>query len=120
MARYYTRNTPTERVCPTCQGAGELICNNSLDSDPQCEFDVPCTHPDCNDGWIRWAPIDPLEQLAAMRRWHLRRSPMESQLYRAAFTRAFAPVLGRLRMIEAAIRMDLACREALAAWRNVA
>lgn len=28
------------------------------------------------------------------------------------------PVLGQLRMIEAAIRCDLAAREALTAWRN--
>ncbi|KMM77058.1 hypothetical protein ACP93_02515 [Xanthomonas sp. NCPPB 1128] len=92
MGRYYTRNTPTEHVCRTCQGAGELTRNNSWDQDPQCEFAVPCTEPLCCDGWVRWAPIDPLELLAAARPGHLRRNPIQSQRYGAAFARAFTDV----------------------------
>lgn len=34
--------------------------------------------------------------------------------------RAMRPVLGQLRMIEAAIRCDIACREAVQAWRAAA
>jgi|GEM_PF-6670953 len=40
--------------------------------------------------------------------------------YLPARQRAMRPVLGQLRMIEAAIRCDLACREAVAAWRAAA
>ena len=38
--------------------------------------------------------------------------------YATALERAMRPVLGQLRMIEAAIGCDLACRSAVAAWRQ--
>ena len=40
--------------------------------------------------------------------------------YATARERAMRPVLGQLRMIEAAIGCDLACRGAVAAWRRAA
>jgi hypothetical protein len=92
MARYYIRNTPTERQCPTCLGAAELVRNNSFNRDPQREYTVACTEPACCDGWVRWAAIDPLEQLAAARAGHLRRNPVQSQRYGAAFAQAFSDV----------------------------
>ena len=57
------RNTRTERICPTCDGAGSVTRNDSYRNDPQTEYDVPCPQAGCDDGWIRWAPVDPMEQL---------------------------------------------------------
>ncbi len=86
------RNTTTEHQCPTCLGAGQLTRNDSFDKDPQCEYFVGCTEPRCCDGWVRWSTIDPLERLAAARPGHLRRNPIQSQRYGAAFAEAFSDV----------------------------
>lgn len=90
MARYYTRNTPTEHVCPVCKGAGELTKNTSFDQDPQCDFEVACTEPRCMNGWIRWAPIDPLEVMHSLR--HRRHHPVVGLRYGDAFARAMTDV----------------------------
>ena len=47
----------------------------------------------------------------------VRRHEFDPQ-YATARERAMRPVLGQLRMIEAAIGCDLACRGAVAAWRQ--
>jgi hypothetical protein len=65
--RQAARNTSTERQCPVCKGAGELTRNTSWNRDPQCDYQVACTNPVCVDGWVRWAAIDPLEVMAALR-----------------------------------------------------
>lgn len=42
------------------------------------------------------------------------------QPYKTKRAFAYRPVLGQLRMIESAIRCDLACRDAVMAWRVAA
>lgn len=76
--------------------------------------------------------VDPLTHVAVARRrtlqakraatddWTRETAAGERRVYELQRRRAFAPVLGQLRMIEAAIRCDLACRDAVAAWRRVA
>jgi hypothetical protein len=61
------RNTPTQRRCPGCEGAGSLEFRHPS-GNPELESDLPCTHAGCIDGWIRWAPTDALAVLAAERR----------------------------------------------------
>ncbi|MCD9096155.1 hypothetical protein [Luteimonas fraxinea] len=63
------RSTSTHRMCPACDGAGEITCNDSHDRDPQRDYEVTCTADGCVDGWIRCVPIDPIEELAFARRW---------------------------------------------------
>ena len=55
----------------------------------------------------------------ASRRAFVRLHAFDPQ-YATARERAMRPVLGQLRMIEAAIGCDLACRGAVAAWRRAA
>lgn len=74
MATKTTRNTTTARICPTCQGAGEVTVNHSrvLASgfqDPQHDEPAMCPNEGCVDGWIRFAAHDPLETLARLRRY---------------------------------------------------
>lgn len=52
--------------------------------------------------------------------WTRRSAAGERRVYDLYRSRAFAPVLGQLRMIEAAIGCYLACRRAVQAWRNAA
>lgn len=63
------RNTPTHRICRECDGAGEVMRNDSACGDPQTEYPVECGADGCVDGWIRCVPEDPIEQLAFARRW---------------------------------------------------
>ncbi len=61
-----SRNTPTSRMCPECQGHG----GHDIDHpsrDPQLETFENCPTC-CGDGWIRWAPVDALEVVAIERR----------------------------------------------------
>lgn len=92
------RNTDSERMCPTCEGAGEVVVNNTnpfgYGPDPQCDEDVPCPRDGCVRGWIRWRDIDPLVMLQA---WRQRlREPGSSAwawpLYAKARREAMAPV----------------------------
>jgi hypothetical protein len=66
-----SRNTTTCRRCPTCEGAGEVVVNDTnpfgYGPDPQCDEDVPCPHDGCVRGWIRWRDVDPLVMLQAWR-----------------------------------------------------
>lgn len=87
MAR---RNTRTERLCPICTGAGTVPRNDSFLCDPQAEYDVTCPHPECDGGWIRWAPIDPLDLLKD-RRQHARCS-WGARPYGEMLQRAVSPV----------------------------
>lgn len=45
---------------------------------------------------------------------------LEFTEYGAVFKRAMRPVLGQLRMVEAAVGCTVACEAAIAAWREVA
>ncbi len=66
MAKQPARNTKDSRICRECNGAGELIFNDSWCRDPQQEYAVKCA--ECSgDGWIRTAPIDPICLLAKAR-----------------------------------------------------
>lgn len=61
-----TRNTTTERRCPECQGHGGHDVDHPS-RNPELETYESC--PTCfGAGWIRWAPIDALEVVAAERR----------------------------------------------------
>jgi len=69
----------------------------------------------------RWLVLDrdPLRSMAYWRR--ARRSSAHAAAQYAGHRELVRrPVLGQLRMIEAAIRCDLAAREALNAWRMIA
>jgi len=74
--KIYYRNTPTERRCPECEGAGEITVNTTnphgYGPDPQCDEQVPCPRADCNSGWITWAPVDALSIMAKRRNAYLR------------------------------------------------
>lgn len=65
--RQEMRNTTTERQCPHCKGAGEVIRNDTnpygYGPDPQCDEPVTCDYPGCHHGWVRCVPMDPAEQL---------------------------------------------------------
>lgn len=88
--RQAARSSTTERICPVCQGSGEETLNSSRHGDPQCEYSVPCSNPDCDAGWVRWAPVDPLEVMHSLRR---RRSwPPFGLRYGDAFARAVTDV----------------------------
>ena len=71
---------------------------------------------DEDDAPVAEAWIDPLVLLRQTRRYH--RLPY----YARAKSRALGVCVGmsQLRMIESAIRCDLACRDAVAAWRLAA
>lgn len=82
-----TRNTRTERRCPTCQGTGayELPAR-----DPRLDTFTTCPHAGCNEGWIRWAPLDPMELLKQARQ-HAR-SAFGATRYGEIRQRAVSPV----------------------------
>lgn len=80
------RNTPTERICPDCQGAGSLTVRHPS-GDPQLETDADC--PKCTGGWIRFAPVDPLILLAHMRPHRFYRT---TQRYQNMLARVAVPV----------------------------
>jgi hypothetical protein len=88
------RNTTTHRLCRTCDGAGEVMVNASALDDPQCEEPAACPEPDCIRGWVRFAPVDPLDMVAYARRVYRRghRAPTLGRQYREARIRAFRPV----------------------------
>ncbi|MCD0280501.1 hypothetical protein JWH04_16445 [Xanthomonas melonis] len=88
--RQSARNTSTERQCQTCKGAGELIRNDSWNRDPQRDYPVPCTNTACMDGWVRWAPLDPLEIARGLRR--RRHHPSTGIRYGEAMARALTDV----------------------------
>ena len=72
--------------------------------------------------WQRFIPHnlpDVLIGLATMRKAPTWSAAHQNQ-YLPARRAAMRPVLGQLRMIESAIRCDLACREAVQAWRAAA
>lgn len=69
--------------------------------------------------------VDPLfvlrsarQRMLLSRRYRLRGAAMDSAVYRLERQRMFRPALRQLRMIESAIRCDVACRDALNAWRD--
>lgn len=111
--------TRITRDCPHCEGTGEVIVNDTNPHghgpDPQRDEPVACDH--CDEGvLVEWR--DPLIELAQQRRGVL---TYRTRHWYAPFLHcAMRPVLGQLRMIEAAIRMDLACRSAVSAWRAAA
>lgn len=51
-----TRDTTTHRLCPVCEGAGEITVNDTnpfgYGPDPQCDEEAPCPNPACDGGWI--------------------------------------------------------------------
>lgn len=60
------------RTCSVCEGAGELVVNDTnphgYGPDPQCDEFAPCTNPDCEDGSVVvWT--DPLLVLKQERRY---------------------------------------------------
>ena len=61
------RNTATHRICPSCQGAGYVTEKLTAFAGPDDERDVACDHPGCEDGWVRTAPVDPLDELKTAR-----------------------------------------------------
>lgn len=79
-----TRNTRTDRICPACLGAGQVASTISRASTK------PCPNPQCLDGWVRWAPIDPLEVAHALR--HRRLIPAVGVRYGEAMARALTDV----------------------------
>lgn len=64
--KVYHRNTPTERRCPECEGAGTITVQHYT-RNPELETDALCPHPDCINGWIRTVPRDPMERLKLAR-----------------------------------------------------
>lgn len=103
------------RQCPDCYGAGERIVNNAPQPfglpDPQCDEAVECSKCGGLGEVETW--VDPLLILAENRRFGRR------TFYARSRQKALAgSPLARLRMIEAAINCDLACRSAVQAWRR--
>lgn len=107
--------TTITRDCPHCEGSGEVTVNDTnphgYGPDPQCDEAVTCSQ--CIDG-LQTIWTDPLLTMAKNRKGYRR------AFYPRDKARAMRPVLGQLRMIESAIRCDLACRDAVAAWRVAA
>lgn len=76
--------------------------------------------------------VDPLTKVRVARRnmlkaereasddWTRETAAGERRVYDLYRRQAFAPALAQLRMVEAAIRCDVACREAVQAWRTAA
>lgn len=107
------------RECAACDGAGETTHNDTnphgYGPDPQCEYEITCDACDGTGTVVVWE--DPLLRLAINRR--MRR--LGPHWYAKARARALSGhPLAQLRMVESAIRCDVACREALQAWRCVA
>lgn len=100
-----SRNTTTERICPDCQGAGEVFVRNPLYGTSNCPDegdDEPCPNKDCVDGWIRFAPVDPLLMLAHYRR---QRAYRAAGLYAKQRAAVMKPVrLPKLRLVVQAER----------------
>jgi hypothetical protein len=90
------RNTSTERKCRTCNGAGETTHNDTnphgYGPDPQCDYGVRCD--DCGgEGWIRFAPVDPLVALQRVRRDRYKLFPINVVRYGELRQRAVSPVM---------------------------
>lgn len=79
-------------MCPICDGAGEITCNDSHRGDPQTEYEVTCTAEGCVDGWVRCVPEDPIESLAFARRW-ARFPGIHASRYGELRARVVSPVL---------------------------
>lgn len=90
------RNTTATRLCPTCEGAGEVVVNDTnpfgYGPDPQCDEDVPCPRDGCVRGWIRWRDIDPLVMLSELRPRMVKHGVAYSSLYAKARREAMRPV----------------------------
>lgn len=89
------RNTKTERRCKSCEGAGVITHNDTnphgYGPDPQCDYDVRCE--DCNgDGWIRFAPVDPLAVLGMARKRIYKNFPQGAMTYGRIRQKAVSPV----------------------------
>ncbi|MCW0370243.1 hypothetical protein [Xanthomonas sacchari] len=69
--------------------------------------------------WPRWPVMEPLDAVAKFRRAP-RWSASHHYHYLPSLKRAARPVLGQLRMIEAAIRMTVQMEATLSAWRTAA
>ena len=108
-------------MCPACQGAGEHVHNDSHCNDPQDEYPVECDT--ClGEGIVDDGGRDALIVMRAERHQHRwwGREPIRAIAYASARKRAMRPVLGQLRMIEAAVGCTVACEAALDAWRKAA
>lgn len=104
------------RECPSCEGAGEHIVNDTnpygFGPDPQCDEPVECERCGGEGSILIWE--DPLVLLADTRRY---RGPWYAKARAKALS---GHPLAQLRMIESAIRCDVACRDAVRAWRDAA
>lgn len=108
------------RTCGVCQGLGSVTANRSHNNDPQADVECQCPNPDCIGGYVTtWT--DPLLRLKAMRGW-TRRTRSGAKHYQQVRAESYGQLTSwhQYRMCEAAIRMDVAGREALAAWRLAA
>src|SRR5688500_18910752 len=115
MPKVYYRNTPTERRCRECGGSGDITVRRKA-GDPESEVTGDC--PKCIDGWVRWAPHDPLTLLKDLRRVFLECRGFEGT-YRNMRRRATGGMpIARLRMVEAAIRCDVKYREVKRVFRR--
>lgn len=132
-------------LCPDCDGWGLIVTNNgpmyAMGQDPAYDVEHECSEcygsgviqlDELRDDLQRWSgdtgravegyrksrrQRDPLTEMQRERVLLLNGRPSAYSYQRR---RATAPVLGQLRMIEAAIGCDLACRDAVQAWRKSA
>lgn len=89
------RTTHNERICPDCEGAGEITVNTSnphgYGPDPQQDRDVHCSS--CGGiGWLRTVPADPMTSLAALRRAYRHLPTVYGLGYGALRQRIVSPV----------------------------
>lgn len=62
------RNTATHRLCPQCQGEGNVEDRSPTMAPWEDGRIVECDFAGCEDGWVRFRDEDPLEQLQLARR----------------------------------------------------
>lgn len=90
------RNTPTHRICPTCQGEGNVEERSPTMAPWEDWRIVECDHVGCEDGWVRFRDEDPLEQLKGKRADFVRGWPNRQYAwsrYAGIRQRAVMPVL---------------------------
>jgi hypothetical protein len=61
------RNTATQRLCPQCQGEGNVEDRSPTMAPWEDGRIVECDFAGCEDGWVRFRDEDPLEQLRVAR-----------------------------------------------------